>query len=154
MIYFVEDSVSGLIKIGYSCDPARRMVKMQSDSPGELRLLAVMAGCRATERDLHARFADQRRRGEWFTQSDHLATLISQQEAAPEKPARDLSLAQKYAAATGCSVNVTQAWVARARIPSWYWAAIVRAGLATMAELGAIAEARRFPELAAREAAA
>lgn len=45
-------------------------------------------------------------------------------------------------------------WSANNSIPGEYWPLIERLGLATLDELAAAAEARKFPELAAREAAA
>lgn len=75
-VYFVEARPSGLIKIGSASDPRRRVKELQTGSPEHLRLLAVTTGGELHERDLHARFATDRVRGEWFSPSPSLIALI------------------------------------------------------------------------------
>jgi hypothetical protein len=66
MIYFVRDSLSGHIKVGYADDPWKRLSKIQSDCPGDVTLIATEEGGVEREAELHAMFAEQRLRGEWF----------------------------------------------------------------------------------------
>jgi len=75
MIYFIREAASGCIKIGFSDKPWDRFSKMQSDTPGELAVLAITEGDKVAEAALHARFADLRLRGEWFRDDGRIATL-------------------------------------------------------------------------------
>lgn len=79
MIYFVRDPERALVKIGYSGNAWRRFSKIQTECPGLLVLEVAIDGEPADEAALHARFADQRSRGEWFRWdgpvADHVATL-------------------------------------------------------------------------------
>jgi len=55
-----------LVKIGWSKDPWRRLVKLRSDNAGECAMLGIVPGTQADECALHRRFAGYRVRGEWF----------------------------------------------------------------------------------------
>lgn len=65
-VYFIRGKHLGLIKIGYSKDPYQRLRELQQPNPDDLTLLAMRVGDVELEHALHARFADQRQRGEWF----------------------------------------------------------------------------------------
>ncbi|MBA3691483.1 MAG: GIY-YIG nuclease family protein [Actinobacteria bacterium] len=56
LVYFIESRESGLIKIGISNDPWRRLEQM--GDPSQLKILAVESGGAAREWDLHQRFAE------------------------------------------------------------------------------------------------
>jgi hypothetical protein len=66
-VYLIT-SESGLSKIGVSGDVWERLKALQAMSPIELKLLGYKTVKRAVklERELHARFKDRRRHGEWF----------------------------------------------------------------------------------------
>jgi hypothetical protein len=66
-VYLIT-SESGLSKIGVSIDVWGRLKALQAMSPIELKLLGYKTVKRAgkLERELHARFKDKRRHGEWF----------------------------------------------------------------------------------------
>lgn len=85
MIYFIRDSFSGRIKIGTAGDPWKRLAKIQSDCPGDATLLAMEPGGVEREQELHAFFATERRRGEWFLPSPRLNAHIAQL-GAPDRP--------------------------------------------------------------------
>ena len=76
MIYFVQGTRSGLIKIGYSLAIKGRLQTLQIGSPERLELLAVLDGTTEDERDLHQRFAAHRSHGEWFHPRPELLSLI------------------------------------------------------------------------------
>lgn len=66
MIYFITDGEH--TKIGHTTGTVERRLKgLQTGSPRRLRLLGTAPGGVAQERALHARFADRRCVGEWFT---------------------------------------------------------------------------------------
>ena len=75
-VYFVR--CGDLVKIGTSNDVYQRMSSIRTMTPLPLELLAIGAGSRAEEADLHARFAHLRQHGEWFTAAPELLAFIAQ----------------------------------------------------------------------------
>jgi hypothetical protein len=67
-IYFIQNTVTGNVKIGKSINPEQRLVNMQSGSDCPLRLLfSIPVHDMATEEKLlHEKFAAYRLNGEWF----------------------------------------------------------------------------------------
>lgn len=84
MIYLIADTAASRVKIGYSADPWLRFNKIQADCPGELTMLALLEGDAEREAELHAQFAQDRVRGEWFRLSAPIADFV----AAMPKPDR------------------------------------------------------------------
>lgn len=76
-VYFIQATVSGLVKIGSASDPGSRLRTLQTGSPERLRLLATMDGGEPFEREMHARFAADRSHGEWFYATPELLDLIA-----------------------------------------------------------------------------
>jgi hypothetical protein len=70
-VYLIR-AENGLVKIGCSTGIERRLMYLQTGTPHELTLLGVIETDhpRELERQLHKRFADRRRRGEWFELSE------------------------------------------------------------------------------------
>jgi len=64
MIYFIK--ANNRVKIGYSANPSNRINKIQTAIPYDIEVLLIFDGDRDKERELHLRFADSRRKGEWF----------------------------------------------------------------------------------------
>lgn len=85
MIYFILAPELGRIKIGFAKQPWSRLSKLQTDCPCDVRLVAFIDGDVVAEKALHARFADQRLRGEWFTYSGAVQEYIQSLEPAPAK---------------------------------------------------------------------
>lgn len=79
MIYFITARDIGRVKIGYSADPAARLLNLQTASPVELQLERICDGDRDDEDALHDTFSAHRVRGEWFILSAeieaHMAAL-------------------------------------------------------------------------------
>jgi hypothetical protein len=68
------------VKIGFSRDFRRRRQALQEGLPRALdTYLIIPGGSFQTERELHARFAKYRLRGEWFMFAGELADWIEQQ---------------------------------------------------------------------------
>jgi predicted XRE-type DNA-binding protein len=65
-VYCIGEAPGGLVKIGYSANPALRLSKLRSDNPADMRLLGLIEGTPGTEAALHDRFAALHDRGEWF----------------------------------------------------------------------------------------
>jgi hypothetical protein len=72
-IYLVQSETSGLVKIGYAANVKKRLRLLQTGSADRLRLLRLLEGGRAEEAGLHRRFAQHRKRGEWFSLPDDVA---------------------------------------------------------------------------------
>ena len=67
MIYFIKDTVSQEIKIGYSKrSPEQRLRDLQTGNPHKLLLLGSISGRRDDEGCFHSRFAKHQLEGEWF----------------------------------------------------------------------------------------
>lgn len=82
--YFVQSVGGGLIKIGRAIDPWKRLKHLNTCSPEELRLLAIMDGEDWPEACVHAQFARDRVRGEWFHPSDRLLKFIAKHGVNPD----------------------------------------------------------------------
>jgi hypothetical protein len=66
IVYFIQAVDGGPIKIGHAVNPIARLRELQTAHHKELRILAVMDGGIAKEKEIHDIFADSRVRGEWF----------------------------------------------------------------------------------------
>jgi hypothetical protein len=66
MIYFMQDTLTKAIKIGYSKNPKKRRSGLQTATPNQLVLLGEIHGGLEHETAYHERFADFRIHGEWF----------------------------------------------------------------------------------------
>lgn len=65
-VYFVQSGPDGPIKIGSASNVAARVRALQIGCPDRLRVLAVLTGGLRKEHELHERFAESRKEGEWF----------------------------------------------------------------------------------------
>lgn len=75
-LYFIESS-RGLIKIGISKDPSKRLQELNSQTPYDLKLLAIIPkGGRVKEKELHEIFHQYRIFGEWFDKSPEIMKYI------------------------------------------------------------------------------
>jgi hypothetical protein len=98
-VYFARCSVTGLVKIGASRAPKRRLADLQRATPSRLVLEAKLYSRHAfsLESALHFRFRDAREIGEWFRLTDvDVARLVNEhrppvvQELRMELPGRGL----------------------------------------------------------------
>lgn len=88
-VYFIQCAPFGPVKIGSSANPANRIRDIQTASPHELRLLCVAVGSERDEKALHAVFAQERIRGEWFRPSERLMNEIDRIASMERKLGRD-----------------------------------------------------------------
>lgn len=75
MIYFVK-AWNKFIKIGTSLNLDARVASLQTGSPVELRVAAILEGSFQTEKGLHKLFDHLRYNGEWFRYTDELKWFI------------------------------------------------------------------------------
>jgi hypothetical protein len=73
-IYFAQTAAH--VKIGHSKHPVRRIRDLQVSHPTDVRLVAVIEGNEALERELHERFKKVRRMGEWFSWTPELRAYV------------------------------------------------------------------------------
>ncbi|MEU9438370.1 GIY-YIG nuclease family protein [Streptomyces sp. NPDC048252] len=76
-VYLIGSPSSPLVKIGWTDNPKRRLRNLQTGSPVPLRLLALFEGGNTVEAELHRRFADKRRHGEWFDLGPNPVEVVS-----------------------------------------------------------------------------
>lgn len=89
MIYFIHCPAANAVKIGRTANPPyQRLMSMQAGCPFELELIGLCKGDRHEEETLHARFAADRVRGEWFRLTDGLRAHVAQFPA-PARSRRD-----------------------------------------------------------------
>lgn len=73
-VYFAE--AEGRIKVGWSKQVASRVAQLQTGNAAPIKLLGVVPGGRAKEREIHDLFASVRLAGEWFTATPELLAYI------------------------------------------------------------------------------
>lgn len=72
--YFVQGQLTGLIKIGHSIDPCKRLRELQVGSPDRLTLLGT---CNVDiEQSAQRRFKGIREHDEWFRPAPELLAFI------------------------------------------------------------------------------
>lgn len=76
-VYFILDSASNTVKIGFTTAKTIRLSQIQSHNSGSLSLLGSIPGGRIKEKELHDRFLSLRVRGEWFAYKDELKAFIA-----------------------------------------------------------------------------
>jgi hypothetical protein len=77
-IYFIgmEDD-SSAVKIGFAGNVNARLSTLQTSSHQRLKVLIVIKGTLAKERELHRRFTSDHIRGEWFRRTEVIEEFIA-----------------------------------------------------------------------------
>lgn len=89
-IYFIQAEQGGLIKIGYSSNPANRLYNLQMYCPIPLKILATIKDAPQTKEGyIHFNLIKSRQHGEWFTPSIEVLVFM-QQNAVEFEPAPTL----------------------------------------------------------------
>lgn len=81
--YAILNPITGLVKIGISSAPARRVRSLSAASGVVLSLLGDEPGGKEHEQELHARFSDQHAMGEWFRFEGAVREWAAQLEPSP-----------------------------------------------------------------------
>lgn len=79
MIYFVQSTGGGPVKIGWSRDQIslkRRLQLLQNGYPEKLVIIRTLDGPRTVEKWLHRFYAVIRLEGEWFRYRDDMLTIL------------------------------------------------------------------------------
>jgi hypothetical protein len=80
VVYFILDSYSNSVKIGYSTIKGlkKRVENLQIGTPYELKLLGIVWGDKNIEKELHKKFKHSRIRGEWFYYTKELEEYLNE----------------------------------------------------------------------------
>ena len=65
-LYIIQSDKSGMIKIGRSKDPNKRLKQLQTGNPNKLKLIASFKDMGWREKLLHERLSEWSEQGEWF----------------------------------------------------------------------------------------
>lgn len=65
-LYFIQSNNQGMIKIGRSKDPHKRLKQLQTGNPNNLRLICYFENLGDKEKYLHEHLKKFRKKGEWF----------------------------------------------------------------------------------------
>lgn len=76
-VYYVRAEGTGLIKIGFARDVARRLHNLRAASASRLSVVHTVPGRLADERAAHVRFARLRSHREWFREEGELAAFLA-----------------------------------------------------------------------------
>jgi Meiotically up-regulated gene 113 len=80
MIYFVENTATNELKIGYTRDETslvKRMKTFKCGNPSALNILLLIDGCRIKEGRIHREFTGLRRvNSEWFNYCGNLRLFV------------------------------------------------------------------------------
>ena len=66
-LYIIQSSYTGMIKIGRSKDPEKRLKQLQTGNPNKLKLIASFENQGWQEKSLHEILESHRLEGEWFS---------------------------------------------------------------------------------------
>ena len=79
LIYLVRGKVTELIKIGQTkVDIEQRVKELQIGSPDILEVIAVTFEPHTSENELHNKFSEYRKHGEWFLPSEDILEYVKQ----------------------------------------------------------------------------
>jgi hypothetical protein len=107
-IYFIV--CGDYIKIGYSDNPEKRLVQMQTGSPIDMSLALKIEGTRATEQEMHSRFSRLRVRGEWFHFDEELRDFVNGHFPPDELAKRRERDAYSRGMAEGVQITLEEVW--------------------------------------------
>ena len=66
-LYFIQSDFTGMIKIGRSKNPKKRLKQLQTGNPNRLKLIASFKGKGEEEKYLHEELNRYKLKGEWFS---------------------------------------------------------------------------------------
>ena len=78
MVYFIKDRE--FVKIGYTTDFKKRFSQLQTSTPHNLTVLAIIKGDYETEKFIHNKFSDYHHRGEWFYINSDIEDFIKSKD--------------------------------------------------------------------------
>lgn len=77
LLYFIACGKLGMVKIGVSSDPKKRLSGIQTAFPFPLEIVKTISQTHHTESHLHQKFSKYRKTGEWFHYSEEIKNFIS-----------------------------------------------------------------------------
>lgn len=79
-VYFVQNTRTSQVKIGYSSEVRKRIGSLQTATPDRLILIRLIDGGPRTEAWLHKKFSNLHVRGEWFEYHDDMLVVCPPDE--------------------------------------------------------------------------
>jgi DNA-binding XRE family transcriptional regulator len=76
MIYFLKDE-NNYVKIGFSTNVIQRIYDLRVSSPYKSEVLLIISGDYALEQELHKKFKDSFKSGEWFLFSKEIQDFVN-----------------------------------------------------------------------------
>ncbi len=78
VVYFIATEDGSLVKIGVTTDLMKRFYVIQQGMPIDVKLVGYLDGGVEVEKAYHRRFAEYRRKGEWFKVEGDLKMFLEQ----------------------------------------------------------------------------
>lgn len=94
-VYFATCREVNAVKIGSSFDPWGRLPEIQTGCPLPITIEAILPGGMEEEFQYHNRFEDAHLRGEWFTITEMIESIIEHNRAEPMPAKRTLRAGRK-----------------------------------------------------------
>lgn len=76
-VYFIACDEMDIVKIGFASDPEQRLAGLQTAFPYPLRIAKTIDGDFEKEKELHEKFKDYRKSGEWFDFNNEIKHYIN-----------------------------------------------------------------------------
>ena len=83
LIYFIQQGNNGNIKIGYSKNPKKRLIQLQTATISKLYIIGKISGNRQNEKEIHQYLFKHRLRGEWFKPVKEVLNIIKKKKMPP-----------------------------------------------------------------------
>lgn len=84
-VYAIGGNI-GRVKIGWSADPCKRLVKIKSDCPTACTLIGIVEATKAQEAEAHALLEPWKIQGEWFRHDGPVAAFVAMLRPPRPKP--------------------------------------------------------------------
>lgn len=76
-VYFAWQAAAGMVKIGYSKNPDKRVKALQTGSPESVEIVFSIPGTMAQEKRLHRLLGSDRHRNEWFKPTEKMSEIAN-----------------------------------------------------------------------------
>ena len=89
-VYIIHAVGTNRVKVGYSVEPTKRLLELQTGSPFPLALMGIREGTIALEQAIHRRLQEYHQVGEWFEIDPAQCLAIALAETLPPPVAKEV----------------------------------------------------------------